>query len=157
MRQGGAGSQTMPPAPPTPEVDPANAEFVLFVRSTKLPQWVPLSVVKGGQAANLLVQQLQSGWGMKLFGNTLVRNIGQVVYKDRAVIERQIRKNIPPLANSTEFQFGFKIRDKSVPKDWFKPVGITILPPEKDLPGTPIDAIRKFFSSAQQVSLPGSQ
>ena len=47
----------------------------------QLPQWVPLSVVKGGQAANLLVQQLQSGWGMKLFGNTLVRNIGQVVYK----------------------------------------------------------------------------
>lgn len=47
----------------------------------QLPQWVPLSVVKGGQAANILVQSLETGWGMKLFGNTLVRNIGQVVYK----------------------------------------------------------------------------
>ncbi len=25
-------------------------------------------------------------------------------------MERQIRKNIPPLANTTDFQFGFKIR-----------------------------------------------
>ena len=43
--------------------------------------WVPLSVVKGGQAANVLVQSLQSEWGLKLFGNTLIRNIGQVVNK----------------------------------------------------------------------------
>lgn len=44
---------------------------------------MPLSVVKGGQAANVLVQSLESGWGMKLFGNTLIRNIAQVVYKVR--------------------------------------------------------------------------
>lgn len=42
---------------------------------------MPLSVVKGGQAANVLVQSLQTAWGLKLFGNTLIRNIGQVVYK----------------------------------------------------------------------------
>ena len=30
--------------------------------------------------------------------------------QDRGTLERQIRKNIPPLANTTEFQFGFKIR-----------------------------------------------
>ncbi len=107
-------------APPTPEVDPANAEFVLFVRSTKvsecgartshcnaplrcstscepaatrprlfhdpswhlqLPQWCPLSVVKGGQAANLLIRSMDSPWGLKMFGNTLVRNIATVVYQ----------------------------------------------------------------------------
>ena len=38
-------------------------------------------MVKGGQAANVLVQSLQTAWGLKLFGNTLIRNIGQVVYK----------------------------------------------------------------------------
>ena len=118
-------------------------------RCAQLPQWCPLSVVKGGQAANLLIRSMDSPWGLKMFGNTLVRNIATVIYQvsgtcralprltvymcsarcvmqqpimccadwpcgidvqDRATLERQIRKNIPPLANTTEFQFGFKIR-----------------------------------------------
>ena len=64
--------------PPTPPVDPDNVEFVIFVRAKKFPQWYPLSVVKGGQAANMLVKAMESELGRKLSGNSLVRNIGTV-------------------------------------------------------------------------------
>ena len=64
--------------PPTPPVDPDNVEFVIFTRAKKFPQWYPLSVVKGGQAANMLVKAMESELGRKLSGNSLVRNIGTV-------------------------------------------------------------------------------
>lgn len=144
--------------PPTPDVDPENVEFVIFVRATKVPAstaaaeaagshsngsmghmmtswvdnadsctrrgywcscwagpaylcyitvtdpsspclpptqyidekvkvmmtnspWVPLTIVKGGQAANFLVKAMESEWGRKLYAKTLIKNIGQAVYK----------------------------------------------------------------------------
>ena len=64
--------------PPTPPVDPANEEFVLFIRATKFPQWYPLSVVKGGAQANVLLRAMQNDLGKLLYGKTLIRNIGSV-------------------------------------------------------------------------------
>lgn len=64
--------------PPTPPVDPDNAEFVLFIRAKKFPQWYPLSVVKGGSAANTLIRAMEYDFGKLLYGKTLIRNIGQV-------------------------------------------------------------------------------
>lgn len=58
--------------PPTPLVDPENEEFVIFVRSTKQPQWVPLSVVKGGAAANMLVKGLETEFMRETTVKTLV-------------------------------------------------------------------------------------
>ena len=49
--------------PPTPPVDPDNEEFVLFIRATKFPQWYPLSVVKGGAQANVLLRAMQNDLG----------------------------------------------------------------------------------------------
>lgn len=66
--------------PPTPPVDPDNAEFVLFIRAVKFPQWYPLSVVKGGSAANIIVRAMESEFGRLLYGKTLIRNIGTVCY-----------------------------------------------------------------------------
>lgn len=43
--------------------------------------WVPLTIVKGGQAANFLVKAMESEWGRKLYAKTLIKNIGQAVYK----------------------------------------------------------------------------
>lgn len=45
--------------------------------------WVPLTIVKGGQAANFLVKAMESEWGRKLYAKTLIKNIGQAVYKVR--------------------------------------------------------------------------
>lgn len=53
---------------------------------TRLPMkegtpWIPLSIVKGGQSANVLVQYMANDWGNKLWGKTLIRNIAAGVYK----------------------------------------------------------------------------
>ncbi len=46
--------------------------------------WVPLSIVKGGQSANLLVKTMESEWGRKLYGKTLITNIAKAVYQASA-------------------------------------------------------------------------
>ncbi len=53
----------------------------MFVRSKKLKQWVPLSVIKGGTSANLLIKSMESEWGKVLYGKTLVQNIAEALYK----------------------------------------------------------------------------
>jgi hypothetical protein len=45
--------------------------------------WIFVSVVKGGSAANAMVKSLDSEWGRKLYGRTLISNIGSAVYKVR--------------------------------------------------------------------------
>jgi hypothetical protein len=45
--------------------------------------WIFVSVVKGGGPANAMVKSLETPWGRKLYGRTLISNIGQSVYKVR--------------------------------------------------------------------------
>jgi hypothetical protein len=141
-----AGAQTQQfQEPPTPDIDPENAEFVIFCRNPKLPQWLPLSIVKGGQAANLLVRSMDSEWGRKLFGKTLIRNIAQAVYKDKDQVEKLVKRQYPPLKQASDLQYGFKVRDKTKPKSWYQPVDITILPEEKDLEPTAVERLQGLF------------
>ena len=51
---------------------------MLFIRAKKFPQWYPLSVVKGGAQANVLLKAMQNDFGKLLYGKTLIRNIGSV-------------------------------------------------------------------------------
>ncbi len=69
--------------------------------------------------------------------------------QQREQTEKDIRANYPPFANVTSknFQFAFKLRDKNRPEEWKNTEGITPLPPAEELNGTPLDAIRKFFSA----------
>lgn len=148
MRRGpGSGQGGGQMLPPTPPVDPDNAEFVIFVRSKKLPKWVPLSIVKGGTAANMLIKSLESDLGNKLYGQTLVRNIGQALYKDKAAVERSIRSQYPPLKDVKEFEYGFKIRDKENPAKWYVADSIKVIPPEEELGGTVLDNVKDFFDT----------
>ncbi|CAK0736230.1 hypothetical protein CVIRNUC_000712 [Coccomyxa viridis] len=138
-----AGNQAQ--LPPTPPVDPDNEEFVLFIRATKFPQWYPLSVVKGGAQANVLLRAMQNDLGKLLYGKTLIRNIGSVVYSDKAKIEAMVRRSMPMLKNFSEFEYGFKVRDKSRPKDWYFPENITLIPREKELRGTVVDQVSDWW------------
>ena len=146
--------------PPVPDVDPDNAEFVVFIRAKNYMDekmkvvmnaspWVPLTIVKGGQAANFLVKALENEWGRKLYSKTLLRNIGQAVYKDRSKIEAGLKQQYPNLAKvpSSNFEYAMKIRDRAVPKDWFKAEGVTIFPPESEIKGTALDELKSFFSA----------
>ena len=40
----------------------------------------------------------------------------QVVYSDKAKIEAMVRRSMPMLKNFSEFEYGFKVRDKSPAK-----------------------------------------
>lgn len=109
-------------------------EFVVFVRSKKLPQWMPLSVMKGGAPATLLVKSLENDLGKKLYGNTLIDNVGRAIYKDKVDVERTIRSQFPMFKAAKEFEYGFKIRDKEDPKAWYLSTpDIQLIPPEEEL------------------------
>jgi hypothetical protein len=152
--------------PSAPEVDPDNEEFCVFIRATSgtYQNWIFVSVVKGGSAANALVKSLESEWGRKLYSRTLIQNIGNAVYKDRDAIVKGLKKQIQstiqlsqgnpqakimePIINQpvTNFEFAFKIRDKSKPNDFQKAEGLTFIPREGDLVQMPLDKLKAFFS-----------
>ncbi|KAL4428711.1 hypothetical protein ABPG77_009817 [Micractinium sp. CCAP 211/92] len=134
-------------APPTPPVDPENEEFVIFVRSKKLPQWVPLSVVKGGAAANMLVKGLETEFMRDTTVKTLVNNIGKAVYKDKEQIISALRKAYPPFKETKEFEFAFKIRERADPKAWYIPKNLMEIPPEEQLEKAPAEKVADFFSN----------
>lgn len=147
MRRGGGqqnGGMQMPNVP-VPPVDPENVEFVIFVRSKKLLQWMPLSVMKGGGPANMLVKALDNDLGKKMYGNTLVENVGQAIYKDKDAIERSIKGQFPMFKATQEFEYGFKIRDKENPKDWYLAKDIQVIPPVEELGNTPVEKMGNFF------------
>ena len=117
------------------------------MRAKKLPQWMPLSIVKGGAAANMMVKAVENDLGKKLYGDALVRNLGQMVYKDRAAIETEIKK-MPGLAKFSEFEYGFKIRDKANPKAWYlADATVQKIPAEEDLPKAPVDAAKETLDN----------
>ena len=115
--------------------------------SPQLPQWVPLSVVKGGTSANLLVKSMETEWGRKLYAKTLVSNIGAAVYKDQDAIVKSVRASYPPLREAKSFEFAFKIRDKRAPESWYFAEGLTVIPPEGELEGTALDRLKAFFGT----------
>jgi hypothetical protein len=149
---GGRGSgspQGGPQMPPTPPVDPENVEFVIFARSKKLPQWFPVSITKGGSGANLLVKSLETEWGRTLYSNTLVQNIGRSIYAEKEQIINMIKNANSMMRDAKDFEFGFKIRDRSDPKAWMFPTAdLIILPAENELGGTVIDNIQAFLGQA---------
>ncbi|GLI59560.1 hypothetical protein VaNZ11_001466, partial [Volvox africanus] len=152
--------------PPVPEVDPENAEIVLFVRVLKYKDptlnmevgpslWMPVNLIKGNQTLNFLVEALKTDWGMRLYGRTLIWQIASGVYQDKAKLEKDLKKNVPQFANVTskDFQYAFKIRDKSVPKDWLKPDNLTMCPPPEELEGTGFAQLQKFFSAENLLGM----
>lgn len=132
MRQG-VGAQQQRPQIPTPPVDPENVEFVIFVCNPKLPQWIPVSIVKGSRPTNLLVGVMDTEWGKKLFGKTLVRSIAQPIWKDRRKVEPKLKQQAPQLKFATKLLWAFKLRDRTKPNAWHEAVDLTILPEEGTL------------------------
>ncbi len=69
----------------------------------------------------------------------------QVVYNDRSKIEAMVKRGLPMMKNFKEFEFGFKIRDKTRPNDWYFAENITIIPPEDQLRGTVADQVSDWW------------
>lgn len=74
-------------------------------------------------------------------------HVMQTVYADRKKIEGMVKRMMPMLKNFSDFEYGFKIRDKTRPKDWYFAENITIIPPEAELRGTVVDQISDWWSN----------
>jgi hypothetical protein len=96
--------------PPTPPVDPENEEFIIFVRSKRLPRWLPLSIMKGGGTANMLVKSMGTDFGKSMSEKTLIQNVGRALYKEEEQIKQGLRDSMPLMKHVTEIEFAFKIR-----------------------------------------------
>ena len=70
----------------------------------------------------------------------------QTVYADRKKVEGMVKRGMPMLKNFSDFEYGFKIRDKTRPKDWYFAENITIIPPEDQLRGTVVDQLSDWWS-----------
>ncbi|CAD7695845.1 unnamed protein product [Ostreobium quekettii] len=143
MRMRGGPAQTRQ-LPPTPPIDPDNEEFVIFVRSKLLPRWYPYSIMKGGWSANALAKSQQNEWGKKLYSDTLVKNVGQALYKEIDQVERSVRKNYPPLKDAKELEYGFKIRDREQPEKWYVAEDVKLIPPAEEVKGL-LDDLQEGF------------
>jgi hypothetical protein len=89
----------------------------------------------------MMVKAMESDLGKNMYASTLTRNIGAVVYKDRKAIERQV-KTLPAMKAFSEFEYGYKIRDKETPKSWYVADKVILIPPESELPTSPVDNLK---------------
>lgn len=108
--------------------------------------------MKGGWSANALAKAQGTKWGRNLYGETLIKNIGQAFYQEINKVESSIRQNIPALKNASEFEYGFKIRDKENPNDWYKTEDIQLLPPKSEVEsGGIIDNVKNLFTGKKKL------
>jgi len=108
--------------------------------------------MKGGWSANALAKAQGTKWGKNLYGDTLIKNIGQTFYKDINKVEASVRQNIRMLKDAKELEFGFKIRDKSKPDEWYKTDDIQLLPPKDDvMQGGLLDNVKDFFAGKKKL------
>lgn len=69
------------------------------------------------------------------------------MYKDREKIDSSIRENLPGYEKYTEFEYGFKIRDKERPESWHEAEEVVLLPPEEDIPSGPLESLKQSVGS----------
>ena len=68
-----------------------------------------------------------------------------MVYNDRRKVEAMVRRSLPMMKNFKDFEYGFKIRDKSRPNDWYFAENITVIPPPEQLRGTVVDQVNDWI------------
>lgn len=108
--------------------------------------------MKGGWQANALAKAQGTKIGRNLYGSTLIKNIGQAFYKDIDQIESSIRQNIPLLKHAGVLEYGFKIRDKEKPNEWYVAEDIQMLPSKEEaMEGGVLENIKDFFSGKKKL------
>lgn len=104
--------------------------------------WYPYTIMKGGWTANALAKSQENEWGKKLYSGTLKKNISEALYKDYDKVVEEVRTNYPALKQAKELEFGFKIRDKSKPADWWKSTGVEELPDQEEAEKSIVDNVK---------------
>lgn len=97
--------------------------------------------MKGGWAANALVKGQENDLMKNMSGGALVKNISEALYKEYDEVVKAVRENYPPLKRAKELEFGFKIRDKTKPDDWYKANGVQALLPREEVGKSVVDNV----------------
>lgn len=71
----------------------------------------------------------------------------QAVYKDRDKIVQSIKDNMPGYKTFTEYEFGFKVRDKARPEAWIDSDEVVILPEQEEVPAGPFEGLKASIGS----------
>ncbi|PKA55510.1 hypothetical protein AXF42_Ash006712 [Apostasia shenzhenica] len=137
-----------PSPPPLPKIeDDGNPKFVIFIRTTNLYLWYPLSLITGGTTAKIMVAAKDNFVGKYIYKDTMARNLAAVIYRDEKEIQKTAFKQYRVLRSAKEFRYGYKLVENNNVRAALAPNDVIELPKQEELK-TVIDKVKDFFGDA---------
>ncbi|XP_010930033.1 protein HHL1, chloroplastic isoform X2 [Elaeis guineensis] len=137
-----------PPPPPLPKIeDDGNPRFVIFIRTTKVYLWYPLSVVTGGTTAKIMVAAKDNFLGKYIYKDTIARNLAAVIYRDEKEIQKTAFKQYRVLRSATAFRYGYKLIENNNLRAAISTNDVIELPTQEELK-TVLDKVKDFVGNA---------
>ncbi|KAK1266220.1 hypothetical protein QJS04_geneDACA016734 [Acorus gramineus] len=148
--------------PPLPKIEEdGNPRFVVFIRTSNVYLWYPLSVITGGTTAKIMVAAKDNFLGKYIYKDTIARNLAAVIYRDEKEIRKTAFKQYRVLRSATSFRYGYKLVENNnlraalSTSDVIEETGACSpnlcfacqLPREEELK-TVVDKVKDFFGEA---------
>ncbi|XP_074557087.1 protein HHL1, chloroplastic isoform X2 [Curcuma longa] len=143
-----SGRQFQRAPPPLPKIeDDGNPRFVIFIRTSNVYLWYPLSIVSGGTTAKIMVAAKDNFLGKYIYKDTIARNLAAVIYKDEKEIQKTAFKQFRVLRSATSFRYGYKLVENNNLRAAISTNNVIELPPQEELK-TVVDKVKDFFGNA---------
>ena len=137
-----------PPVPPLPKIeDDGNPRFVIFIRTSNVYLWYPLSIITGGTTAKIMVAAKDNFLGKYIYKDTIARNLAAVIYRDEKEIQKTAFKQYRVLRSATSFRYGYKLVENNNLRAAISTNNVIELPPAEELK-TVVDKVKDFFGNA---------
>ena len=125
------GADMAPSGPQMPDSsDTEGPVFLIMVKSSRMPTWYPVTFMNGGSQAEVMTKGMETEWSKGIARGALVREIGNLIYKDEQGVKEATLGQYPNLRKAPELEWGFKMVDKANPKDSFSSNNVTMIPPK---------------------------
>ncbi|KAG9446297.1 hypothetical protein H6P81_012425 [Aristolochia fimbriata] len=136
------------PPPPLPKIeDDGNPKFVIFIRTSNVYLWYPLSIITGGTTAKIMVAAKDNFLGKYIYKDTIARNLAAVIYRDEKEIQKTAFKQFRVLRSATSFRYGYKLVENNNLRAALSTSDVIELPTEEELK-TVVDKVKDFFGDA---------
>ncbi|XP_008807203.2 protein HHL1, chloroplastic [Phoenix dactylifera] len=137
-----------PPPPALPKIeDDGNPRFVIFIRTTNVYLWYPLSLITGGTTAKIMVAAKDNFLGKYIYKDTIARNLAAVIYRDEKEIQKTAFKQYRVLRSATAFRYGYKLVENNNLRAALSTNDVIELPTQEELK-TVLDKVKDFFGDA---------
>ncbi|KAK1313767.1 hypothetical protein QJS10_CPA06g01332 [Acorus calamus] len=134
--------------PPLPKIEEdGNPRFVVFIRTSNVYLWYPLSVITGGTTAKIMVAAKDNFLGKYIYKDTIARNLAAVIYRDEKEIQKTAFKQYRVLRSATSFRYGYKLVENNNLRAALSTSDVIELPREVELK-TVFDKVKDFFGEA---------